>query len=79
MIDFYENKEYSSHHYYSRFPPSDELQNQKELLSNASIVATIGSRMTTCFSYYHSFGLTEKYLIMIEQPWVSFKHTIHKQ
>ena len=28
-------------------------------------------RMTTCFSYYHTFGLTENYLIMIEQPWVA--------
>ena len=35
------------------------------------IVATLSSRMTTCFSYYHSFGITENYLIMIEQPWVA--------
>jgi len=34
-------------------------------------VATLSSRMTTCFSYYHSFGITENYLIMIEQPWVA--------
>ena len=43
----------------------------EELLSSARIVATIPSRMTTCFSYYHSFGMTENYLIMIEQPWVA--------
>ena len=35
------------------------------------IVATLSSRMTTCFSYYHSFGITENYLVMIEQPWVA--------
>ena len=57
-------------YHFVKFPPSKELQSEKELLSNASIVATIPSRMTTCFSYYHSFGLTENYLIMIEQPWV---------
>jgi carotenoid cleavage dioxygenase-like enzyme len=27
--------------------------------------------MKTCFSYYHTFGLTENYLLMIEQPWVA--------
>ena len=45
--------------------------NQKELLSSAKVVASIPSRMTTCFSYYHSFGMTENYLVMIEQPWVA--------
>ena len=35
------------------------------------IVATLSSRMTTCFSYNHSFGMTENYLVMIEQPWVA--------
>ena len=45
--------------------------NQKELLSSARVVASIPSRMTTCFSYYHSFGMTENYLVMIEQPWVA--------
>ena len=58
-------------YHFIKFPSSDVLLNQKELLSSAKTVATIPSRMTTCFSYYHTFGMTEKYLIMIEQPWVA--------
>ena len=27
--------------------------------------------MKTCFSYYHSFGMSAKYLVLIEQPWVA--------
>ncbi|RWS30724.1 Retinal pigment epithelial membrane-like protein [Leptotrombidium deliense] len=36
--------------------------------SNASIVTTIPSSSKTCFSYNHSFAMTEKYVIIIEQP-----------
>ena len=35
------------------------------------VVSTLSSRMTTCFSYNHSFGITQNYLVMIEQPWVA--------
>ena len=58
-------------YHFVKFPASKTHLTPKELLSSGSIVATINSRMTTCFSYYHSFGMTEKYLIMIEQPWVA--------
>ena len=58
-------------YHFIKFPPSETELSPKELVASASIVGTINSRMTTCFSYYHSFGLTEKYLIMIEQPWVA--------
>ena len=58
-------------YHFIKFPPSEKELEIKELLSSASFVATLSSRMTTCFSYYHSFSMTENYLIMIEQPWVS--------
>ena len=58
-------------YHFVKFPASKTHLTPKELLSSGSIVATINSRMTTCFSYYHSFGMTDKYLIMIEQPWVA--------
>ena len=57
-------------YHFIKFPPSEKELEIKELLSSASFVATLSSRMTTCFSYYHSFSMTENYLIMIEQPWV---------
>ena len=58
-------------YHFIKFPPSDKLLSPKDLVSSGSVVGTIPSRMTTCFSYYHSFGMTDKYLIMIEQPWVA--------
>ena len=58
-------------YHFIKFSPSDAYLSPKEVLSTGSVLATIPSRMTTCFSYYHSFGMTDKYLIMIEQPWVA--------
>ncbi|PRD31729.1 UNVERIFIED_CONTAM: Beta,beta-carotene 15,15'-dioxygenase [Trichonephila clavipes] len=34
----------------------------------ASILTSISSTHKTCFSYYHSFGLTENYILFLEQP-----------
>ncbi|GFQ76618.1 beta,beta-carotene 9',10'-oxygenase [Trichonephila clavata] len=34
----------------------------------ASILTSISSAHKTCFSYYHSFGLTENYILFLEQP-----------
>ena len=58
-------------YHFIKFPDSSEVQGQKDLLASAKTVASFPSRMTTCFSYYHSFGMTDGYLIMIEQPWVA--------
>lgn len=58
-------------YHFIKFPYSEMLLSPKELVASASVVSTIPSRMNTCFSYYHSFGMTDKYLIMIEQPWVA--------
>jgi hypothetical protein len=37
-------------------------------LSKASILATIPSSWKTSMCYYHSFGMSENYLVFIEQP-----------
>ena len=39
--------------------------------SQTAVLSTIPSRLKTAFSYYHSFGMSEKYLVLIEQPWVA--------
>jgi len=46
-------------YHFVKFPASS-AKNPVEVLHSASIVATIPSRMKTFFSYYHSFGMTEK-------------------
>jgi len=58
-------------YHFIKFPASPTQLTPKELLASSTIIGTINSRMTTCFSYYHSFGMTPKYLVMIEQPWVA--------
>jgi len=37
-------------------------------ISKMAIVATIPSSWKVNFSYYHSFGMSENYLVFIEQP-----------
>ena len=37
-------------------------------LSKMTILATIPSSWKVNFSYYHSFGMSENYLVFIEQP-----------
>jgi len=37
-------------------------------LSKMTILATIPSSCKVNFSYYHSFGMSENYLVFIEQP-----------
>lgn len=58
-------------YHFVKFPACEELLTPKELVASTSIIASIPSRMTTCFSYYHTFGMSDKYLIMIEQPWMA--------
>lgn len=40
----------------------------QDALSKMAIVATIPSSWKVNFSYYHSFGMSENYLVFIEQP-----------
>lgn len=37
-------------------------------LSKAAILTTIPSSWTTNMCYYHSFGMSENYIVFIEQP-----------
>ncbi|OTF82067.1 Retinal pigment epithelial membrane protein-like protein, partial [Euroglyphus maynei] len=46
----------------------DDDDNNKTLLEQSKILTTIGSRWTTCIAYYHSFGITENFIIFIELP-----------
>ncbi len=57
-------------YHFVRFPYNEAYLSPKDLVASAKIVGTISSRMTTCFSYYHSFGMTDRYLVMIEQAWI---------
>lgn len=42
-----------------------------DIVKSAKILCSIPSRMKTFFSYYHSFGMSDRYLVMIEQPWIA--------
>lgn len=42
--------------------------NPKDAFKKTVNVATIYPSWNTCFSYYHSFAMTENYIVMIEQP-----------
>ncbi|XP_054716397.1 beta,beta-carotene 15,15'-dioxygenase-like [Uloborus diversus] len=52
-----------------KLPPSQEIsQDGKVGFERSSILTTISSNHKTSFSYYHSFGLTEHYVLFLEQP-----------
>ncbi|CAL8110496.1 unnamed protein product [Orchesella dallaii] len=39
-----------------------------DALKEAKVVATISSTWKTCMSYFHTFAMTENYIIFVEQP-----------
>lgn len=49
----------------------DESGKEKKLsmFDQAEVVASVPSRWTLNPSYMHTFGMTENYYIIIEQPW----------
>ncbi|XP_008063759.1 beta,beta-carotene 9',10'-oxygenase isoform X1 [Carlito syrichta] len=49
-----------------RVPPKKE--NLEETIHGAQVICSIASSETGKPSYYHSFGMTENYIIFIEQP-----------
>jgi carotenoid cleavage dioxygenase-like enzyme len=52
-------------------PEKSELidgNNEPKAYKKASILATIPSSYSTSFSYTHSFAMTERYIIFLEQP-----------
>ncbi|XP_035704759.1 beta,beta-carotene 15,15'-dioxygenase isoform X2 [Folsomia candida] len=48
--------------------PNVGTGNAKDALKKTTNFATIYPSWNTCFSYYHSFAMTENYIVMIEQP-----------
>ena len=42
----------------------------KEMMKSSKTIASIPSRWSTGLAYNHSFGITENYIIFIEQPYV---------
>jgi len=49
-----------------------KISRAKEAMKKAKIISTIPSSYSHgCASYVHSFGMTENYLIFIEQPYVA--------
>lgn len=37
-------------------------------LKEAKVIATIPSSWKTCMSYFHTFAMTENYIVFMEQP-----------
>ncbi|ODN02416.1 Beta,beta-carotene 15,15'-monooxygenase [Orchesella cincta] len=51
-----------------KIPLPNEGETSEEALKKAKIICSISSRSALCASPCHSFGMTEKYIIFIEQP-----------
>lgn len=52
-----------------RVPPADEKSKSgSEPWMNARILTTIPSSWRASYGYYHSFGMSENYLVFLEQP-----------
>ncbi|XP_076320434.1 carotenoid-cleaving dioxygenase, mitochondrial-like isoform X2 [Tachypleus tridentatus] len=49
-------------------PVKEEEVNGPRAFLKASVITSISSSWKTCFSYYHSFAITENYIILLEQP-----------
>ncbi|XP_076053437.1 beta,beta-carotene 15,15'-dioxygenase-like [Oratosquilla oratoria] len=49
-------------------PCKDTNCNGSDPWTASKVIGTIPSSWKTCFSYHHSFGMTENYLIFLEQP-----------
>lgn len=55
-----------------RIPGSEGGRSSKEMLKESKIVCNIPSSYgPSCISYIHSFGMTGKYILFIEQPYVA--------
>jgi len=49
-------------------PPSEACRLPKDQLKKAKILCTIPSSWNSYLSYNHSFGMTQNYIVFIEQP-----------
>lgn len=45
-----------------------DLQHQKPALSKVQQICSFAPRSTLFPSYFHSFGMTENYIVFVEQP-----------
>ncbi|XP_067132108.1 carotenoid-cleaving dioxygenase, mitochondrial-like [Centruroides vittatus] len=50
-----------------KFPAKE---NDKDMFREASIICSIPSRYRFSMGYHHSFGMTENYVILVEQPYM---------
>ncbi|CAH2324534.1 beta,beta-carotene 15,15 -monooxygenase [Pelobates cultripes] len=51
-----------------KIPPASADNEKKSPLKNAEVLCSIPAHRLLSPSYYHSFGMTENYIIFIEQP-----------
>jgi carotenoid cleavage dioxygenase-like enzyme len=51
-----------------KIPPLAKNQAPKEAFKKAKVVCSVNSSHTAHMSFTHSFGMTKKYLVLIEQP-----------
>ncbi|KAG8231383.1 hypothetical protein J437_LFUL008931 [Ladona fulva] len=56
-------------HHITKIPPS-LVGNAADAWKNAKIIATVPSSSKTSYSYYHSFGMSRNYFVLIEQPMI---------
>ncbi|CAH1376481.1 carotenoid isomerooxygenase-like [Tenebrio molitor] len=56
------------YHIIVKFPPKDKGHCEPNMFEQARIVAKIPARWPMHPSYMHSFGMTENYFIIVEQP-----------
>lgn len=53
-----------------KIPAMSGKPTTKEILKKSQVIASISSQVTTLLSMHHSFGMTNRYLVFIEQPFV---------
>ncbi|XP_037081171.1 beta,beta-carotene 9',10'-oxygenase-like [Pollicipes pollicipes] len=54
----------------NKIPPAPAATDGREAFGAAKCLLSMSSSWTTAYSYYHSFGLTENYIVLLEQPLV---------
>ncbi|XP_043231386.1 beta,beta-carotene 9',10'-oxygenase-like [Amphibalanus amphitrite] len=52
----------------NRIPPAPAAANGKQAFAGAQRLLSMPSSWTTAYSYYHSFGVTASYIVLLELP-----------
>ncbi|XP_010213925.1 PREDICTED: beta,beta-carotene 15,15'-monooxygenase, partial [Tinamus guttatus] len=68
IIDFLRIYEFTSTLCCSKYKSQAEKEKKKSCFKHLEVVCSIPSRSLLHPSYYHSFGITENYIIFVEQP-----------